>query len=332
MIAALHTLAAYLLLNGAAPSVATADCLPDDNGCKAKRSELRAASAQTPDQRATYLRSAHRSYVFLYEKTGDVHDLCSARRTFDASMAVEDQSADERARTEVLRADLVARERKAGAPCKGVVKLKRASRSDAPPVVASLPAKPPPVDSPVHAAELTSDPPPLLVTRTPKPEPLPTSAPSASGSPAPSQLQRPDAMLALMPIPTRRGPSRPRTDGPRPGRGLVIAGGVTLGVGVALTAVAGSLGRRMTETKREYFALHDMVGGFATPEQDAAGGALLRDYQGLQTQRLALAFAGGTTIVLAAVLAGVGGRRMARAASRTALVPVPGGLALHARF
>ena len=135
-----------------------------------------------------------------------------------------------------------------------------------------------------------------------------------------------------MPIPTRRVPPRPSTDGPRRGRGLVIAGGVTLGVGVALTAVAGHLGRRMTETKAEYFALHDTLGGFATADEDAAAGALLRDYEGMQTQRLALAFAGGTTIVLAAVLAGVGGRRMARAASRTALVPVPGGLALHTRF
>jgi hypothetical protein len=308
--------------------VATADCSPDDNGCKAKRSELRAASAETPDQRATYLRSAHRSYLFLFDKTGDVRDLCSARRAFDASIAVKDQSADERARTQVLRDDLVARERKAGASCKGVVKPRRASRSDAPPAVASVPAsKAPPVDP--SPAELTSDPPPLM-TRIATPGPLPAPAPSAGGPPAPSQIPRPD--VSLMPIPTRRVPSRPSVDGRHPGRGLVIAGGVTLGVGVALTAVAGHVGRRMTETKQEYFALHDMVGGFATPEQDAAGGALLRDYQGLWTQRLALACAGGTTIVLAAVLAGVGGRRMARAASRTALVPVPGGLALHARF
>ena len=131
-------------------------------------------------------------------------------------------------------------------------------------------------------------------------------------------------------IPTRRMPPRP--DAARPGRGLVIAGGVTLGVGVALTAAAGYMRRGMTETRQEYFALHDMVSGFATPDQDAKGGALFRDYSAMRTQAFALAFAGGTTIVLAAVLAGVGGRRMARAASRTALVPAPGGLALHARF
>ena len=346
---ALHTFVAFLLLNGAAPSGATADCPPDDNGCKAKRSELRAASAQTPDQRATYLRSAHRSYLFLFDKTGDVLDLCSARRTFDASIAVKDQSADERTRTQVLRDDLIARERKAGASCKGVAKPRRASRADEPPVVASVPeSKAPAVDATVDAAELTSDPPPLMTnTATPEPLPAPHSTLAASGPPAPAAggpaapaasgpaappVRRQRLDETLMPIPTRRKPLRLGTDKPRPGRGLVIAGGLTLGVGVALTAAAGHMGRRMTETKQEYFALHDMVGGFATTEQDAAGGALLRDYQGLWTQRLALACAGGTTIVLAAVLAGVGGRRLARAASRTALVPVPGGLALHTRF
>ena len=118
----LHTLAAFLVLNGVEPTAATADCLPDDNGCKAKRSELRAASAQTPDQRATYLRSAHRSYLFLFDRTGEAADLCSARRAFDASLAVQDQSAEERARTQVLLDDLRARERRAGGACKGLAK------------------------------------------------------------------------------------------------------------------------------------------------------------------------------------------------------------------
>ena len=135
-----------------------------------------------------------------------------------------------------------------------------------------------------------------------------------------------------MRIPNRYTPTRPQTDGPRPGRGLVIAGGVLLGAGVALTAGAGYVGRRMNETRQEYFTFADSIRGFATPEQDAKAGGLLRDYNGMRTQATALAVAGGTTIVVAAVLAGVGGRRMARAASRTALVPVPGGLALFARF
>lgn len=323
---AVLTIAAFLVLNGSAPAVATADCQPDDNGCKAKRSELRAASAQTPDQRATYLRSAHRSYLFLFDKTGDVLDLCSARRTFDASMAVKDQSAGEHARTQALHDDLVARERKTGAACKGVAKQRRASKSEAPPVVASVPNHPkaPPDDAAADAG--VGDPPPLLTSST-TPTPLPTPEHSPAPSPSPQRLD-----VTLLPIPTRRAPPRPDSGAAHPGRGLVIAGGVTLGVGVALTAAAGVMGRRMTENRQEYFALHDMVGGFATEDQEVAAGALLREYQVMGKQALALGLAGGTTIVLAAVLAGVGGRRMARAASRTALVPVPGGLVLHGRF
>lgn len=328
---ALHTFAAFLVLGGVEPTAAKADCLPDDNRCKARRSEQRAASAPTPDQRATYLRSAHRSYLFLFDKTGDVRDLCAARRAFDASLAIKDQSADERARTQVLRDDLVARERQAGAACKGVAKQRRASKSDTPPVVASvLDRTTPPVDSPART-DVTSEPPPLLTH-------APTSEPAPSNPPPPSSSRPDDEMF--MPIPSRGTPPRPHAPlpdqglaSPRPGRGLLIAGGVTLGAGVVLTVAAGYLGRRSTETRQQYFAIVDMVGGgFGTEEQDAAAGALFRDYNAMRTQALALGVAGGATIVLAAVLTGLGGRRMARAASRTALVPVPGGLALHARF
>jgi hypothetical protein len=333
-VTALHTLAAFLVLNGVEPTAATADCLPDDNGCKARRSEQRAASAPTPDQRATYLRSAHRSYLFLFDKTGDVLDLCSARRTFDASLAVKDQSADERARTRVLRDDLVARERKTGATCKGVAKQRRASKSDTPPVVAGVRNRKAPPDPPART-DLTGEPPPLL-TNAATIEPATRARTAAIGESIHRRRRSCQSVPTTMPCrspPGARHRGREHADGPRPGRGLVIAGGVTLGAGVVLTAAAGYLGRRMSETRQQYFAIVDMVGGgFGTDDQDATAGGLFHDYNVMRTQALTLALAGGATIVLAAVLAGVGGRRMARAASRTALVPVPGGLALHARF
>ena len=332
---ALHTLAAFLVLGDAAPPRATPDCDPTDHGCKARRSEQRAASAVQPDDRATYLRSAHLSYISLFDKTGDVHDLCSARRVYNASLAVKDQTADERARTRKLRGDLVAREQKAASPCKGAAKQQRVSRPEALPVAASAtsPQRPPDV-SPPGAADPTSEPPPLLTSNR-TPEPPPATEPSRSAvHPPPSSANesRPDETLMRIPIANRRTPTRPQTDGPRPGRGLVIAGGVMLGAGVALTAGAGHMGRRMNETRQEYFTIVDSINGFGTPDQDAKAGGLLGDYKATRTQALALAVAGGTTIVVAAVLAGVGGRRLARAASRTALVPVPGGLALFTRF
>lgn len=331
---ALHTLAALLMLGDAAPLQATPDCDHTDHGCKARRSEQRAASASQPDDQATYLRSAHLSYISLFDKTGDVHDLCSARRVFDASLAVMGQSANERARTRKLRGDLIARQQKAAAPCKPASKQQRVSRPDAPPVAASARSQPPPVVSPPDAAGPSSEPPPLLTsTTTPEPPPAPEPSPSAVHPPPPSANEsRPDETLMRIPITNRRTPTRPQTDGPRRGRGLVIAGGVLLGAGVALTAGAGHMGRRMNETRQEYFTFVDSINGFGTPDQDAKAGGLLGDYKAMRTQAQALAVAGGTTIVVAAVLAGVGGRRMARAASRTSLVPVPGGLALYTRF
>lgn len=329
---ALHTLAACLVFGDAAPPQATPACDPIDHGCKARRSEQRAASATQPDEKATYLRSAHLSYLSLFDKTGDAHDLCSARKAYDASLAVKDQTPDERARTRKLRGDLVSREKKAAAPCKGVAKQQRVSRPEAPPVAASATSQPPPVVSPPDAAGPSSEPPPLLTsTATPEPPPALELSPSAVHPPPPSATgPRPDE--TLMRIPNRRTPTRPQTDGPLPGRGLVIAGGVILGAGVALTAGAGHLGRRMNETRQEHLAFVDSINGFGTPEQDAKANGLLGDYKAMRTQAVALAVAGGATIVVAAVLAGVGGRRMARAASRTALVPVPGGLALFTRF
>ena len=328
---ALLTLAALFMLGGATPPQTTTDCDPTDHGCKARRSEQKAASASNPDDQATYLRSAHLSYISLFDRTGDVRDLCTARRVFEASLAVKGQSGDERARTRKLRGELVAREQKSATPCK-VPKHQRASRPDVPPVAASGTSPKAPVTSSPLDAEPTSDPPTLLTsTSTPEPPPVPASSPTAV-RPSPPSATVPPPDEALMPIPNRRTPTGPQPDRPRPGRGLVIAGGVLLGGGVALTAGAGHLGRRMSETRQEYFTLVDSISGFGTPDQDAKAGSLLDDYKALRTQAVVLAVAGGTTIVVAAVLAGVGGRRVARAASRTALVPVPGGLALFARF
>ena len=131
-----------------------------------------------------------------------------------------------------------------------------------------------------------------------------------------------------------QGP-RAEVPGPAParsGRGLVIAGGVTLGAGVALVAAAGVLGYRMSETREEVLALDGMLDGFASEEEAARGDALVREHRVLGSQTLALALTGGATVIVAAILTGVGARRLARRTSRTALVPVPGGLALRGRF
>lgn len=322
MIATSCTLAVVLALETTTPA-ASSNCLTADNLCKAKRSEQRAATAKTPDQRAQYLHSAHRSYLFLFDQTGDARDLCAARRTFDESLAVAGQSEAQRA--SAAGGELVARERLHGPRC-GRLAKQRLKKSP-PPAVAKV--EPMPSVDPVREGDLGNEAPPLLVSGT-----TTTERPPPPDVPPPTAATRPpvDDVFMPMPIPVRRTSPAARTREPRPGRGLVIAGGVTLGAGVALSTAAGFMGHDMLATRQAYFALHNATGGTATVDQKNRADTLFHDYKAMWPQTLAMALAGGTTVLIAAVLAGVGGRRMARAASRTAVVPVPGGLALHTRF
>ena len=144
---------------------------------------------------------------------------------------------------------------------------------------------------------------------------------------------RPVDAEALLPVRRDSRPgARPTEAQPRPGRRLVIAGGVGLGVGLALSGAAGYLGGILVETVDDARVLKGQVKGYATEEQLAKDAALMQGYRHLGPTTLALALAGGSTLVVSAVLLGVGCRRMARVASRTALVPMFGGLAFRARF
>lgn len=297
-------LAAVLALQEPAPP----RCPPTDNACKAQQFEQRAKAEKSPQKRALYLHGAHLSYLALFDRTGNIEHLCAARRTFDQSMAIEEQPADQRASFEAVLPKLVAREKQHRARC-SEVKKHRASREA--PAVARVepPASPPPPSQTEPARVVVAE--------------------FLEETPPPTEPAEP-----LLPVPPARAlVERPMHDEEaRPGRGLVIAGGVSLGVGLALTGAAGYLGGRMVETHREAQALGARVDGYADADHLAQDAALRRDYQRLGSQTLALALAGGATVIIGAVLVGVGGRRMARAASRMALVPVPAGLAFHARF
>ncbi len=327
-----------------------AECQRDDNACKARRHERRAEAAATPDDRAYYLHLAHRSYLFSFDKSRDAADLCAARRNFDESLAVEGQSKQQRESTIAVENDLQAREGAAHTSCRRQDRKSRRARTSEPPtrIAAAFPDELR-SDPPVHAQavgtnvqgdsvatatpsdldELRRDPLRALAvgkaqggSAAPRAEPLAaTQAPAiptaTHGNPIPTD--------ARMPVPTRRA-------SPRSGRGLVIAGGASLGVGLALAGVAGYLGGRTLDARRQAIALGGMVDGYADDAQLAQDQQLTREYEHRGTQTLALALAGGTTIVVAAVLLGVGGRRMARVATRTSLAPVLGGLVFRARF
>lgn len=308
------------LLGLEAPAERT--CEPGDNACKAELYLQRARTAPTAEQRAKYLHAAHRSYLFLYDQTGKAGHLCAARRAYEQGMAVQGEvSAATRGDFTVARGALESRERTAGEPCGRSAKR---PKKDPPAVAAKLlPIDPPPpmAASPNDGATVGSPP---LAPPTPTPQPDPPT------STVPLQVTRHDSPTdALLPVPRHSSGRVPRATA-RPGQRMVIAGGASLAAGLALTGVAGYLGGRLLDTTREGRAL-EQIDGFASENEIARDAELKQEYRRLGPPTLALALAGGSTIVVSAVLLGIGGRRMARA-SRTALMPFPGGLLIRARF
>jgi|JI6StandDraft_1071083.scaffolds.fasta_scaffold02799_2 hypothetical protein len=323
---ALHLLAALAIATSSPADPST--CAADDLQCSAPAFAAAARRATSDAQRVQYLYFAHRAYLALSDKPpkGRVasRHLCQAHRLLEQALALPETP---------LRRRIVDSEREtlARLTTKQVqCKAPRPGHKDRPLVAAA--------DSP---AELRSD------TATDEPSTIPAGmatepqtdddiAVAASrladldGRPTTTVHSEPHA--DLMPVPARRVNTERPASAPRPGRGLVLAGGVTLGVGVALTTAAGFMGRRMVDTRREIVALGNRVDGYATTDQNTRDDALRGDYRATQTRTLALALAGSATVLAAVILSSIGGRRMARAASRTALVPAPGGLVFHARF
>jgi hypothetical protein len=326
------SLAGLLALEAAVPPQGGATkCEPTDNRCKAELFVRRAKEAKNDEQRALYFNVAHRSYLALFDRTGDERHLCAARRMYDKSVAIKNQPAGQRASFEALRGDLTSRERKEGGRCGSSPKRPQA---DAPLLTAKEQASAAPAantssveTTPANAS--SGDAPPAAANSA---DARPERAPGKVAVLEPMPASR-EPVDALLPVSRRPEPSSVNTSTtPRPGRDLVIGGGVTLGLGLVLVGVATYTGADLLATRREARLLQDMVDGHATDDQLAQDATLRHDYRRLGPPTLALALAGGASVVVGAVLLAVGGRRMARAPSQTALIPVPGGVAFRARF
>lgn len=323
------TLAALLIFEAAGAPGKEA-CELDDDRCKAALYERRAATAANADHRARYLSNAHNLYLRLFDKTGDAQDLCAARRAIEASLAVDGQPASVRSESEALRAKLLARAKQQGARCKSKAQ-RRATPTDAPLVARASTPDPTRPDAPLVPAAKTIEAPT---------SPAPNAGASTRRASTPGGALRllVDADTAtsddgLMPVAPKRAPSARRSSVPRPGRGLVTASGVSLGVGVALGLSAGLIDGRLTDTRRAIDSLSATIGdGYGTEAQNMLDDKLRADYRALTHQRAGLAIGAGATVVVAIVLAAVGGRKLARATSRAALLPAPGGLVFRGHF
>ncbi|HEY0136828.1 MAG TPA: hypothetical protein VGB85_22255, partial [Nannocystis sp.] len=279
--------------------------------------------------RVEYLYFAHRAYLALAKKApaSATHDLCKAKQLIDQALALP--GTELRERLVASRQETLSRLTEQRAQCRQPSKARKnvalaaprpAVKTPDPPAGAANPVKPGvSVASDAPTADVTTS----LVSAAPAaatPDLMPVTArrvprPSVVDEPPPRHL-----------VPTRR------VDEPRPGRDLVIAGGVTLGLGVGLSVAAGVMGHRLAEKRRDVVALDERIDDYATPTQDAKDAALRREYEAMKPPTVALAITAGATLVVAVILTTIGARRMARSASRTVLAPAPGGLVFHARF
>lgn len=306
------------------------ECVITDNRCQAKRFEQKAGRATTPRKQAVYLHAAHLSHLAVFDETGDVGALCAARRAFDKSLAVEGQPEGQRASFEAARAELESRERRRGARCGSA---RRSTKTQAPAVAAKAEAA---------ASAGDEEPPPLLTMRPASSAPVEDSVSGSLSEAVTSAAAVAPSEDTLLPVRSSTAASSasstPAVDPRRvgasraPGRPLLIAGSVTLAIGLSLGGVAAYTGRRALAAYQAGVELHEDVQGPPDAATLARDAELAAEYRRMGPVAIGTAIGGGVAVVVGAVMAGVGGRRLARASSQTAWAPVPGGLAFHVRF
>jgi hypothetical protein len=313
-----------MLVLEAAPA-GPSECPVTDNRCKAERFVQRAATATSSAVRAKYLEAAHGSFLASYDTSRDVRDLCAARQTFDQTLAALGTETATK-RLEPLERELEKREQARRPRCApGPRKTPNA------PVVAR--ARPPIETSPASpAAGLTPTP-----SKSEVPSPTPPSSERdlmpvsiAHRAPTTRGASQASPTIALADAPGPTAPTRPNPG--RADRRLVIAGSVTLALGLSLVGVAGYAGSQRIEARRASLELLADAQGHATVEQTAQDLALRDTYRTMGHLALGTSLAGGAAVLVGTTLAVIGGRRLARVARRIAVGPLPGGLVIHARF
>jgi hypothetical protein len=327
---ALHLLVA---LSTAAPAGTTA-CAADDLHCSAPAFAAKARRAESDAERVEYLYFANRAYLALAEQppTGHVpsRDLCQAKQLIEQALALP--ATQLRGRVVESRRETLARLTEHKVRCKKsqpgqkdapAVALADDARVDADSpakLLASTPA-PSPERSTVPSGEPeTAAPPPVVVAEELTQWPVPETAAS------PTVPMDPPAQRTVSESLTRwdSPPGRP------PGRRLLIAGGVSLAAGLALTGVAAYTGAQALGARRTG---HESMQLEATPENLTRNMSLEDEYRRLGPVAIVTGVAGGAAVVAAIVMLCVGARRKARAAdSEPTLMPVRTGLLFTLKF
>ena len=294
-------------------------CAPSDLACTAREQVREAKRTTDPRERAQAFLTAARAHLALYRKTGDVAELCAARR-----LVPHRHTSDLGDLPRATRADIEAELARLRHHCTPP----RPSSSSAPQPIG--PPTPPSgeaasAESPVGAS-LREEEPLLDVERRPS-KVLPSVTARAPVVPIVPPLAREPAALRTRPV-----------DGgqPRAGhtsRGLLITGGLSLAAASVLGGATAYAALRVERARGEHEGLAAAANaqGYTPPDV----GDMRRDLEAeaLHWRRVMLGTSVATGVVtgvaVALVTAGVVKRRRSQ---RLALQPVLPGLLLTARF
>lgn len=294
-------------------------CAPSDLACTAREQVLEAKRTTDPRERAQAFLTAARAHLALYRKTGDVAELCAARR-----LVPHRHTSDLGDLPRATRADIEAELARLRHHCTPP----RSSSSSAP-----QPSGPP-TPPPSGAAASPESP---VGTASPEAEALLDVERRPNEVMPPVAARGPEAPVA----PIAREPAAPTTrpvDGGQPsaghrGRGLLITGGLSLAAASVLGGATAYAALRVERARGEHEGLAAAANaqGYTPPDV----GDMRRDLEAeaLHWRRVVLGTSIATGIVTGAAVALItAGAVKRRRSQRFALQPVLPGLLLTARF
>ncbi len=307
-------IAALTLAPSTPAKAAPARCGTSDHRCQARDFGRQAAAAEDASRRALFWHASYEAYANLYEKTGDPKDLCAARKANARSLRVGEVSESQRSLYRQARAKIQARD--PNISCARARNVGSAPLATQPPAPTNRVAKAP--DAPA--------PPPAQVS--PRAEPTPEQAEPLRAPPL-DQAASPTRQLA--PPPARpSSPSMESASRHRQSPTMMIAGGLALAAGASLGGFAVHARSRALDHYRASLALHEGVDGEPSEADRIKDQALREEFDAQRSLAIGTAIVGGATMVVGAVLLGVGARRPPR--SPHAWLPTGRGLAFRARF
>ena len=321
---ALHLLVGLAIATS--PPADPSTCAADDLQCSAPAFAAAARRATSDAQRVQYLYFAHRAYLALSDKPPKGHvpsrDLCQAHRLIEQALAFP--STPLRGRIVDSERETLTRLTNKKIQCKAPRPGKKepiVATAD-PPAELRLDAATAQPQISTRPAEMAAEPqtddagPDVAVA---------ASRPTSSIGPATSP-ERVTIMESLAREPDRGSSPLARL----PGRRLLIAGGLSLAAGLALTGTATYAGARALGARQTGLASMTLE---ATPDRLNRNTALEADYRQFGPVAVATGIVGGAAVVAAVVMLCVGARRKARATEgEPILMPIRTGLLFSLKF